>query len=398
VSGPTRVYLTVDVECAEERRVRGRVQPPLGYDPRVWGRFVNHRRELGVGLLMDELEARGLRGTFYVDPFGSQFFGEEGLAAVLGALRRRGHDVQLHAHPVQRRADFLTRGERPAPDDLAAYDVDAQAALIEEGLAIFSRCGVPREAVVSLRAGNFGANNDTWEAMRRAGLLVSSNLNACYLSRGCRIVWPRVEQSLFDTGTGVWELPISNFVEGDGAARHLQLAAVSLGEMLSFLRQARRLGIRDVVIVTHSFELFHLGRPETGRAQLSRINLARLQGLARFLERERDRFEVLTVADLARRLPLDEPGDGVTRSPASGPLLRAGRLVEQALKRFASRFGIRSHHSGRGHADRREHRLLREGLERGSDEHQLRHAHAGAAQPRAVAGIDRRAAAEPGER
>ncbi len=106
--GPTktRVYITVDTECAEERIVRGALQPPLGYDLRVWGRFANHEEELGVPLIMRELEAAGLRGTFFVEPLGARFFGVDGLAAVCRAIRARGHDVQLHAHPMQQRPRF----------------------------------------------------------------------------------------------------------------------------------------------------------------------------------------------------------------------------------------------------------------------------------------------------
>ena len=81
--------------------MRGKLQPPLGYDLRVWGRFANHDEELGVPLIMRELEAEGLRGTFFVEPLGARFFGVDQLAAVCRAMRARGHDVQLHAHPMQ---------------------------------------------------------------------------------------------------------------------------------------------------------------------------------------------------------------------------------------------------------------------------------------------------------
>src|SRR5439155_19059142 len=73
--GKTRVYFTVDVECAEERVARGVIQPALGYDLRVWGRFSNHDDELGVPLIMRELERYGHRGTFFVGPFGARHFG-----------------------------------------------------------------------------------------------------------------------------------------------------------------------------------------------------------------------------------------------------------------------------------------------------------------------------------
>jgi len=41
----TRVYITIDTECAEERNVGGRELPAQGYDVRVWGRFANQARE-----------------------------------------------------------------------------------------------------------------------------------------------------------------------------------------------------------------------------------------------------------------------------------------------------------------------------------------------------------------
>ena len=63
--GKTRVDPTVDVECAEERRVSGGIRPALGYDIAMWGRFVNQREDLGIGLIMRETESYGLRATFF---------------------------------------------------------------------------------------------------------------------------------------------------------------------------------------------------------------------------------------------------------------------------------------------------------------------------------------------
>ena len=40
---PTRVHLTVDVECRAEHRRGADVEPSFGYDERVWGRLANHR-------------------------------------------------------------------------------------------------------------------------------------------------------------------------------------------------------------------------------------------------------------------------------------------------------------------------------------------------------------------
>jgi hypothetical protein len=338
----TRVYITVDVECAEERLVRGKLQPPLGYDLRVWGRFANHDEELGVPLIMRELEAEGLRGTFFVEPFGARFFGVDGLAAVCRAMRARGHDVQLHAHPMQQRPRFRSDGVDAPPDDMHAYDVAAQTTLLQEGLAILDEAGVPRGEVRAFRAGNFGADERTWEAMAHAGLIVSSSLNPSYSRRNCKIPW-RGNAALFDTGKGVFELPVSNFSDGNGGFRHLQIMAVSLAEMKDYLVQARTLGMAEVVLFTHSFEFFYNDDRQKRHATLSKINLARLRGLARFLREHAGDFEVDTVGALARRGP--SPSPPATELPRTKRLHKLGRMVEQLRKRVESGFKVESHYS-----------------------------------------------------
>jgi hypothetical protein len=322
--------------------VRGKLQPPLGYDLRVWGRFANQNEELGVPLIMRELEAEGLQGTFFVEPLGARYFGVDGLAAVCRAIRARGHDVQLHAHPMQQRPRFRSEGVTAPPDDMHAYGVEDQAKLLAHGLGILEEAGVPRAEVSAFRAGNFGADEQTWVAMARAGLTVSSNLNPNYSKRNCRIPWTG-NSGLFDTGKGVFELPVSNFSDGNGGFRHLQIMAVSLAEMKDFLMQARALGIPEVTFFTHSFEFFYIDDLEDRRATLSKINRGRLRGLARFLRAHANEFEVETVGALARRGPTPSP-------PAAGlprvkRLHKLGRMFEQLRKRVESGFKVESHYS-----------------------------------------------------
>lgn len=335
----TRVYITTDVECAEERTIGGKNVPVQGYDVRVWGRFKNQSRDLGIGLIMRELEAEGLEGTFYTEVFGSHFFGREGLADAVREMVTRGHDVQLHTHPVQRVADFRSRGLAAAPDDIGAYDEARQVELLKEGIDILESCGVPKGHVTSFRAGNFGAGNSTWDAMAKAGLVVSSNFNPCYFDKNCKMRSDRASPGLFDTGRGVWELPISNFKDPGGGLRHVQITAVSLEEMKRYLLDAHALGIGEVTLVTHSFELCHIDDPATGLGRVNTINLLRLRGLCRFLERHRDLFEVDTAGGLGLRIkegkedPSKRASAQTAQYPAGRARHKARRLVEQAFKR-----------------------------------------------------------------
>lgn len=330
------VYLTIDTECREERLVNGKLLPAAGYDMRVWGRFSNQKRELGIPLIMDTFESCGLKGSFYVDPFGSDYFGRDELRSVCETLLERGHDVQLHAHPVQQEADWITRKIEPPADDMADYSLEQQAELLAKARQILVDSGVPEENLVSFRAGNFGANNDTWRAMARCGLRISSNYNPCYQSKNSQLDWPRLETELFDTGEGVWELPISNFMEPGGGYRHVQITAVSLAEMKDLLYKAEAMGVREFTIVTHSFEYMYLDSVEKQTGRLNRINYSRLRGLCRFLAENADRFTVETLAELSRRLP-GSRDDNLHEIPKGSRFLKFGRLLQQAYKRLDMR-------------------------------------------------------------
>jgi hypothetical protein len=337
----TRVYLTVDVECREERNINGRLQPLAGYDLRMWGRFSNQSRDLGIGLIMREYDTYGFKATFYVDPFGALFFGMDGLKEVCDEIRNRGHDLQLHAHPIQRVADYITRNVEAPSDKMADYDVDQQTALLREAMGIFEQCGVAREEITSFRAGHFGANNDTWQAMARAGLKLSSNYNLCYQKRECKMRWPEHVAGLFDTACGVWELPISNFTEapvlpGSGDYRHVQVTAISLSEVKDYLEWAHGAGLGEVTIVTHSFEFFHIDDEKNGKGRLNTMNLYRLRGLAKYLDKNRDRFKVDTAGALARRLPNERPSAALPL-PTGKWILKVERLMQQAYKRLEAR-------------------------------------------------------------
>lgn len=331
-SGRTRVYVTVDVECAEERLIGGRLQPAMDSDLRVWGALSNRRDRLGIEHQMDLLESSGFRGTFFVEPLGALSFGKEQLRAVCGALRGRGHDVQLHLHPAQRRAFWRSEGLERESDNIGDYPLERQISLLREGVDLLAEAGVPRAGITTFRAGNFGASNETWEAMAAVGLPLGSSYNPCYFRRGCAMRSPRAEAGLFRTGVpGVWEAPIANLREPFGGHRHMQITAASLDELRHCLLRSRTLGIRDVVILLHSFELYHVDSIEERRGRPNVLAERRLRGLLRFLKERSGELCVRTMGELAAELPLDLPP--APEHPREGLARYGRRLAEQAVKR-----------------------------------------------------------------
>jgi hypothetical protein len=267
-----------------------------------------------------------------MEALGAANFGPDELGAVCKHLVGRGHDVQLHLHPTQRRPFWRTNGEPNLPDDMHAYPVEEQAALLRQGKEALEKAG--SNPIVGFRAGNFGANDLTWQAMAKAGFAVSSNYNPSYMHR-CTMSPSSPSAGLFPSPVpGVWELPMSCFVEASGGKRHVQISAVSTAETIECLKRSRDMGVGEVTILTHSFELFHVDSIEKRTGRPNRVNAMRLRKLCEFLASSKD-FQVDTVGALAARLPAE--------APAPKPLPRGRRrykllrLAEQAYKRLEAK-------------------------------------------------------------
>lgn len=331
------MYITVDTECTEERVVNGVVRPPLGYDLTMRGRFSGRPNGLGTDLIVRELARYDFRATFFVESLCSEFFGAAGLAAVCGDLMEGGHDIQLHLHPNFRRPEWRHSGGKPLPDNIGDYDLESQKTLLASGVALLQTAGVPRASILAFRAGNYGASNLTWEALRQAGFLVDSSLNLWGLTENCRIVADQPRIDLYEAVPRLWELPISCFAEGAGY-RHLEITAISFSEMRATLEKLQSAGARTATIVTHPGEFFAIDDYVRAKGHANRVNITRFRRLLAFLDACRDRFQVRTVGSLARELMGNTiiPATPAVAVPAGSMLLRALRLPVQGLKRFAT--------------------------------------------------------------
>lgn len=334
--GKTRVFLTFDVECAEQRRGHPPL-PPQDWNLRVWGQLSNQSRAWGLGMILDVLQRHNLRATFFVEALGAAHFGLPGLANVCQSVRSRGQDLQLHLHPVLERPLWLSEGATPPADDLAATDLVQQTAFLRKGLEIFEACGVPSGEVKAFRAGNYGANNDTWRAMATVGLAVSSNHNLSYLKRSCRIEGFDQTNDVFDTGCGVVEVPVTNMLEPSGQPRLLQITALSFSELCWALQECHRMGFAAVTLVSHTFEYFFVDDVQRRRGRPNHLNIRRLTQLAGYLQDHAHQFQVQTMSDVAAMGPGAGWPSGLDketqRAPRGRRRHRYPRLLEQGIKR-----------------------------------------------------------------
>jgi hypothetical protein len=301
----TRILLTIDTELTWRP----------GPDWADWESAYERSYEaagVGVKYQLRVLAQYALKACFFVDPMPACVYGIEPIKRMIDPILEAGQEVQLHLHPLWVGArDGQTRSER----QLARYDAAAQHDLIKRARELLVEAGAPEP--IAFRAGNYSANDDTLRALAALGFRFDSSHNGHQHPWPSAIGLPR-DQITPLVHEGVIEVPVTLISEGRGS-RHLQICAVSLGEIKAAIQHAGGLDLPVVNIVTHSFELAN----RAGTAP-NKVHVKRFEDLCAFLSRERKRFPTTFFTELDG-MPLDRPS---VLLPGAG-LRRMGRLIEQ---------------------------------------------------------------------
>lgn len=296
----TAFLFTVDVES------RSHHDP--GQD--ILGVLPGYEENVGIGRLMDLLEAGGATATFFLNVYEAAKHGEESLARAARLIHSRGHDLELHTHP---RPMYPFYGMSQAPRE-------AQTAILMKGVSLLE--GWTGKKVVAHRAGAFSANTDTLRAVEAAGLLAD-----CSLSPGSRVSVPLVHElgasNVVRRVGGVWEIPVTCFDQvraGPWRSRRiLDIEGCSLPEIKRVVRWAVRERLPTVCILMHSFSLSRYGKP-------NRRAIQRLRALLAWLCVQ-DGLEVCTVEQVCRRLNVESLPEPTARIPVTGFWLTWARAI-----------------------------------------------------------------------
>lgn len=301
----TRVLLTIDTEL---------IRRP-GSDLTRWEPAFERSYEaagVGVRYQLRVLAQYALKACFFVDPMPACVYGIDPIRRMVDPILEAGQEVQLHLHPLWVGA---RDGDMDGARELARYSRHEQHDLIARARDLLIEAGVPEP--VAFRAGNYSANDDTLSVLAELGFRFDSSHN------GHQHPWPSAIGIPRDhiapiAHQGVVELPVTLIAEGHGS-RHLQICAVSLGELKAAIEHGGASGQPVVNIVTHSFELAN----RAGTAP-NKVHVKRFEDLCAYLSKERRRFPTAFFTDLDD-LPL---GLDVPMLPKAG-FRRVGRLIEQ---------------------------------------------------------------------
>ncbi len=267
---------------------------------------------VGIKYQLRVLAQYALKACFFVDPMPACVFGIEPIKQMVDPILSAGQEVQLHLHPQWVEA---RDGRTTSSFELAAYDEEKQRGLIARARDILVKAGVPEP--IAFRAGSYAADDATLRALASLGFIYDSSHN------GHQHPWPSgidlpAEQISPVEHAGVIEVPVTLISDGN-SSRHLQICAVSGGELQGAIEHAGRIGVPLVNIVSHSFELAN----RAGTAP-NKVHVKRFEDLCAFLSRERAIYPTAFFSEL-RDVALNVPS---TLLPSTARR-RASRVIEQ---------------------------------------------------------------------
>tara|TARA_R110002110_G_scaffold414983_1_gene647345 strand:- start:31204 stop:32199 length:996 start_codon:yes stop_codon:yes gene_type:complete len=259
---PLPVALTLDIEFDVNRAFETR-NPG---SPR--GREAIHclfnGQDIGLGAILDILDDYGVRATFFVETLNTAWFGPDEMRDIAQELHARGHEVQLHVHPVWLHMDEVARvasGEMQAPetfthDSLANLSENAVVDLVRIGQSTFAEWGLP--PATAIRAGNLMIARHVYRAFAACGLTISSSVGMGVYrppeSELHRLIGPMVCDD-------VLEMPVSSYYGADvwlrSRVRLATLIGMSMAEQKGLLNAAQDLPAPGLIFLSHVNEVCH---------------------------------------------------------------------------------------------------------------------------------------------
>jgi hypothetical protein len=296
-----RVLLTIDTEVWPNRPGWPHVPLVPGFDcaREIACYFYGGETEprLGVPYQLETFRRFGLKATYFVDPMFSFALGAAPLHELLALVRSYGQEIGLHLHPEWLTDPRCAGMPKFAGPDLGEYAEPDQRTLVQAALTRLGEFGA--RPIRAFRAGSWSARRATLRALAANGIEFDSSLNACFeasfpdLPDRDALLQPLPLE-------GVWEFPVTHFIDRPPAGRRpMHVCASSLAELRAVLEHARTAGWGFVVIVLHGFEFVRVDRL-SGRAVVTaqRLLASRFESLCAYLAAHESDYESCHFADL----------------------------------------------------------------------------------------------------
>ena len=273
------VFFTIDVEVwLEEWKRKERF--PFDFRRYVYG--PTKGGEYGLPFKLKVFQDYGISASFFVESLFASFFGVEPLKEIIGLIKEKDQEIQLHMHTewVEKLENSILGNRKIS--EFGKFSSREINCLLETAMKNIQAAGV--DTVKAYRGGNYQISPDILKALALNRISIDTSYNPCSLE-ACSKIHPDGLLLNPKKINGIIEYPVSAFRDFWGHLRPMQISASSYGEMTHFLWKAVEKNFDAVVIVSHNFELM-----DPRQAKADSIVVKRFIKLCQFLDKNRDVF------------------------------------------------------------------------------------------------------------
>ena len=279
----TIILITIDTELSNHKDDFG-----------ILGRF--NEKTFGLPKFLEVLSSRKMKATFFVDVYSGRKKYLPLLKSLCEDLKREGHDLELHTHP-----DGIIDQKR---GQMRHYSLEEQIRIVHKGKELFHEWF--GEAPIAHRAGDWGANSDTLEALMRNGILCDSSM--FYRWRNCDLNQAPLTRNRIASFRNLIEIPATCYqTQGLGIFYPYRLLSTdgnSLAETIDLIEKIHISQAGFINLVYHSFSFLKWNKRRTAYS----VDYHRIKKFERLLDflKQNPNYEIMTIKDFYAAIQKDK--------------------------------------------------------------------------------------------
>lgn len=248
----------------------------------------------GYSCILRMLSRFRVPGVFFVNVYEASLWGNERMAEVCRTIHDAGSEVGLHTHPEWIYDPFRIY--------MWQYTLDEQVQIIKDGIKLIQNW-LPGYQIVSHRAGAYGSNEQTIDALQINGVPVDSSV--FYRHPNCKLTLCKnrvaISRNVLEIPVTVFERRSSHTVAGlpfrvKRTFVKTDVDWASLSELMFFIEEAKRHNIRIMNFFMHSYSFIRFS-DDFSRLEVNRQTIDKFEKVISLISEDPE-VSVVTMRDL----------------------------------------------------------------------------------------------------
>lgn len=250
----------------------------------------------GLEFMLEQFDRYDTKASFFIETAQAAYFGDEPMARISSIIGEAGQDRQLLIHPCW--YHFDKSGDYSQSDSCAKRNFNELRDIFEKSITTFER--ITGKKPQAVRCGNFQVDPTVYQVLSELGIPLSSSI-------GFGIWRPDGKKFILHGGRtrfdDVMEVPLFTYKDKDVMAGYpskcMEITSCSKEEIKRILKQARREGVRNIVLLTQPFDYIKKRDEQYLNITRNRVNQERLEMLCSFIKEHDQDFVTVDFASKA---------------------------------------------------------------------------------------------------